>query len=242
MYAASARWCDPICSTIPKSSEAMDRCERANRQALSNSIAMRGNALPRSVGGRRRWASTLVEFYDYACGFCRTSNPDIERLLREDPRLKVLARISVPGRRANRRRSPAWPPPRRPLRPSRSDIRRRQADRSDHRRSESIRRLGTVQLTDEFRANDSQFETVGRSAPPERRPRRWQQCLSGAVGYEALKAVEARTGGRLIAPRPRNIMALENGFYLIQKATMERTMNITTSALDRMATGDQGPP
>lgn len=34
----------------------------------------------------------LVEFFDYACGYCRASNPDIERLLREDPRLKVVWR------------------------------------------------------------------------------------------------------------------------------------------------------
>lgn len=35
---------------------------------------------------------TLVYFFDYACGFCRASNPDIERLLREDRRLKVVWR------------------------------------------------------------------------------------------------------------------------------------------------------
>ena len=34
----------------------------------------------------------LVEFFDYACGFCRASNPDVERLLREDSRLKVVWR------------------------------------------------------------------------------------------------------------------------------------------------------
>ena len=34
----------------------------------------------------------LVEFFDYACGFCRASNPDVDRLLREDPRLKVVWR------------------------------------------------------------------------------------------------------------------------------------------------------
>lgn len=34
----------------------------------------------------------LVEFFDYACGFCRASNPDIERLLDEDDRLKVVWR------------------------------------------------------------------------------------------------------------------------------------------------------
>ncbi len=34
----------------------------------------------------------LVQFFDYACGYCRAANPDIERLLREDPRLKVVWR------------------------------------------------------------------------------------------------------------------------------------------------------
>jgi protein-disulfide isomerase len=35
---------------------------------------------------------TLVEFFDYACGYCRKSNADVDRLLREDPRLKVVWR------------------------------------------------------------------------------------------------------------------------------------------------------
>ncbi len=34
----------------------------------------------------------LVEFFDYACGYCRKSNADIERLLREDKKLKVVWR------------------------------------------------------------------------------------------------------------------------------------------------------
>lgn len=34
----------------------------------------------------------LVEFFDYACGYCRASNADVERLLREDKRLKVVWR------------------------------------------------------------------------------------------------------------------------------------------------------
>lgn len=34
----------------------------------------------------------LVEFFDYACGFCRKSNADVERLLEEDPKLKVVWR------------------------------------------------------------------------------------------------------------------------------------------------------
>ena len=35
---------------------------------------------------------TLVMFTDYACIYCRASAPDIERLLKEDPQLKVVWR------------------------------------------------------------------------------------------------------------------------------------------------------
>ena len=34
----------------------------------------------------------LVEFFDYACAYCRKSNADVERLLREDAKLKVVWR------------------------------------------------------------------------------------------------------------------------------------------------------
>jgi protein-disulfide isomerase len=35
---------------------------------------------------------TLVEFFDYACSYCRASNPDIDRLVAEDPNLRVVYR------------------------------------------------------------------------------------------------------------------------------------------------------
>lgn len=35
---------------------------------------------------------TIVEFFDYACGFCRTSLPDLERLLAEDDNLRIVFR------------------------------------------------------------------------------------------------------------------------------------------------------
>ncbi len=35
---------------------------------------------------------TLVEFFDYACPYCKASNPAVERLLREDPHLRVVYR------------------------------------------------------------------------------------------------------------------------------------------------------
>lgn len=35
---------------------------------------------------------TVAYFYDYACGYCRRSNPDIERLIKEDKGLRVVYR------------------------------------------------------------------------------------------------------------------------------------------------------
>lgn len=35
---------------------------------------------------------TLVEFFDYSCGYCRASNATVERLLAEDPKLRVVWR------------------------------------------------------------------------------------------------------------------------------------------------------
>jgi protein-disulfide isomerase len=42
--------------------------------------------------GARGGGVTLVEFFDYACSYCRASNPDVERLLRENKDLKMVWR------------------------------------------------------------------------------------------------------------------------------------------------------
>ena len=42
--------------------------------------------------GAARPTVTMAYFYDYACGYCRKSNPDIERLLAEDKGLRVVYR------------------------------------------------------------------------------------------------------------------------------------------------------
>jgi protein-disulfide isomerase len=47
-----------------------------------------GNAWAGAVDGD----VVLVEFFDYGCGYCRRSNADVDRLLAEDKRLKVVWR------------------------------------------------------------------------------------------------------------------------------------------------------
>ncbi len=73
--------------------EAMDRV--AQRRAAT-AVGRHRAALERPF--HSAWAGAadgdvvLVEFFDYACAYCRASNPDVDRLLREDPRLKVVWR------------------------------------------------------------------------------------------------------------------------------------------------------
>lgn len=57
----------------------------ANRQALETPFGS-------SWQGAKDGDVTLVEFYDYACGYCKASLPVIDRLVKEDPRLRVVYR------------------------------------------------------------------------------------------------------------------------------------------------------
>lgn len=57
----------------------------ANRAAIETPFAS-------SWKGAAKPDVTLVEFFDYACPYCKTSNPNIDRLLQEDKGLRVVYR------------------------------------------------------------------------------------------------------------------------------------------------------
>jgi protein-disulfide isomerase len=57
----------------------------ANRAALETPFGS-------SWKGAQKPDVTLVEFFDYACPYCKASNPTVERLLREDKGLRVVYR------------------------------------------------------------------------------------------------------------------------------------------------------
>ena len=57
----------------------------ANRAALETPFGS-------SWKGAQKPNVTLVEFFDYACPYCKASNPTVDRLLREDKGLRVVYR------------------------------------------------------------------------------------------------------------------------------------------------------
>jgi len=73
--------------------EAMDRLQR--RQARE-AVLQNRQALERPYHGA--WAGAengdvvMVQFFDYSCPYCHQINGDVERLISEDPRLKVVWR------------------------------------------------------------------------------------------------------------------------------------------------------
>lgn len=73
--------------------EAMDRLrERQATKVISANRAALETPFEGAWAGAADGDVVLVEFFDYACGYCRKSNGDIDRLLREDPKLKVVWR------------------------------------------------------------------------------------------------------------------------------------------------------
>lgn len=70
--------------------------EELQRRDIAQRIApLRGEIetpFPGAVLGNPRGTVTLVEFSDYACGFCRAALADVERLIAANPDLKVVVR------------------------------------------------------------------------------------------------------------------------------------------------------
>jgi protein-disulfide isomerase len=73
--------------------EAMQRLQaRESAQLVDSHRAALETPFAGAWAGAKDGDVVLVEFFDYACTYCRKSNPDVDRLLREDPRLKVVWR------------------------------------------------------------------------------------------------------------------------------------------------------
>ena len=81
------------------------------RWALRRLLEGEGYTIAEAADGREAVELTLyykpdvvlVEFYDYACPYCKASNPHVEQLIKEDPGLRVVYRRCALRARRTRR-------------------------------------------------------------------------------------------------------------------------------------------
>ena len=73
--------------------EAMERLQaRETAKTVAASRARIETPFAGAWAGNLQGDVVLVEFFDYACGFCRAALPDIDRLIAEDKGLKLVFR------------------------------------------------------------------------------------------------------------------------------------------------------
>jgi protein-disulfide isomerase len=73
--------------------EAMDALQRKQAKAQLAGVKQSVETpFPGAVLGNPNGAVTLVEFTDYACGYCRRSLPDVAQLLAKNPDLRIVVR------------------------------------------------------------------------------------------------------------------------------------------------------
>ncbi len=73
--------------------EAVARLEQAEaRKALAANRQAIETPFPGAVAGNPQGDVKLVVFFDYACPYCRQGHADVQRLVREDPKLMVVYR------------------------------------------------------------------------------------------------------------------------------------------------------
>jgi protein-disulfide isomerase len=66
--------------------------DRQYAPTLSNARAQIETPFASSWKGAEKPEVVLVEFYDYACPYCKASNPHVDQLVRENPELRVVYR------------------------------------------------------------------------------------------------------------------------------------------------------
>ena len=75
---------------LPLMAEAYQRGQAEEKLAQIGPEATQ--AFPGAVLGNPNGSKVLVKFTDYACSYCKMSIPEVERLIAQDPELKVVLR------------------------------------------------------------------------------------------------------------------------------------------------------
>lgn len=138
---------------------------------------------------------TIVQFFDYDCGYCRRSLPDIERLLREDKRLRIVYRefpVLGPGSEVAAKASLSAARGNNYAAFHRAIYGAKELTQSEIDRISAqfgIKPVEDAAITSEVERNRGLARPLSLTGTPS-----WvigDQVLSGAVGYDKLKAAIA---------------------------------------------------
>lgn len=75
---------------LPQAMEELQR--RQDAQQLASVRSTVETPFPGAVLGNPKGKVTLVEFMDFACGYCRQSLPDVQQLIAQNPDLRIVVR------------------------------------------------------------------------------------------------------------------------------------------------------
>jgi protein-disulfide isomerase len=90
---------------IPEAMERL-RTREAGKAVAANRSAI-VTPFPGAVGGNPNGDVTVVAFMDYACGYCRASLPELDKLVASDPKVRVVYR-ELPILSAESGRAAQW--------------------------------------------------------------------------------------------------------------------------------------
>jgi protein-disulfide isomerase len=191
---------------LPEAMQNLERKESAKR------LSQQGDSVTTPFAGAWEGSAdpdiTLVEFFDYACSYCRASRPDVDKLLAEDPKLRIVYRelpiLGPPSDTAARAslavaKIGGYSSFHRALfaegRPSEASIGAALAKSGID--TAAVKTLAaSPEIEKEIRANLELQRSLNLTGTPS-----WivgDQLLNGAVGYDELKAAiaEARAGSK----------------------------------------------
>lgn len=177
--------------------------KRASLERLKSAGSALTTAFAGAVSGNPQGDVTLVEFTDYSCGFCRSSVADVQKMIANDKRLRVVYRevpiLSPASREASKWALAAAKQGKHQAfhdamfagdRPN--DVSIRLAARKaglDMARAESDANSDTV--TAEIEANIAMMQKLGVGGTPTFVV--GDQILEGALGYDALTDAVKKT-------------------------------------------------
>lgn len=173
--------------------------ERLQARETANAVAANHDAIFTPFANAWEGAAnpdvTIVQFFDYDCGYCRRSLPDIDRLLAEDKRIRIVYRefpVLGPGSEVAAKaglaaaRGNNYPAFHRAMYAAK-DLTQAEIDKVAVKFG--VKASEDPAFAKEIDANRGLARPLSISGTPT-----WvvgDQVLSGAVGYDALKAAVA---------------------------------------------------